>query len=72
MRSIPANRRNSRLKPPNSATIDALVSHDNTFSLRWTPAHRGTEGNKAADEAAKSAAEKEGRGERRAFHISPE
>ena len=47
------------------ATVNTLVSRDNAFSLRWTPAHRGVEGNEAADEAARSAVEVEGREVRR-------
>ena len=44
------------------ATVDGLVDRGNTLTIRWTPAHKGVEGNEQADEAAKAAAE--GRRER--------
>ena len=42
------------------AIVDNLTSWDNTLTIRWTPAHKGVEGNEQADAAVKSAAEGEG------------
>ena len=44
------------------ATVDNLTSGDNTFTIRWTPAHKGVERNEQADETAKAAAEGRGGG----------
>ena len=38
--------------------VDELTSRGNSFTLRWTLAHKGVEGNEQADATAKKAAEK--------------
>ena len=38
-------------------TVDELDKAGNTLCIRWTPTHRGVEGNEQADQTAKSAAE---------------
>ena len=37
--------------------VSSLTNRDNTVTLRWTPAHRGIEGNEQVDEMAKRATE---------------
>ena len=44
------------------ATVDDLYDRGNTLTVRWTPSHEGVEGNEQAGEAARHAAEGEGRG----------